>query len=67
MRIVHCVLARRAMRFRRADDGVAAVEFGLLLLPFLLMLMAIMELAMLMTTNSTVESALAMASREIKT
>ena len=54
-------------RFARSEDGATAVEFGVLATPFLMLLMGTMEMAMLMTTNSTVESALAIASRQIRT
>ncbi|MEM9749422.1 MAG: TadE/TadG family type IV pilus assembly protein [Pseudomonadota bacterium] len=53
--------------FSRAQDGVAALEFGLLALPFLMILMATIELSILMATNSTVSSALGAASRQIRT
>jgi len=58
---------KRIRGFARAEEGVAALEFGMLALPFLTLILATMELAMLMTANSTVESALAVASRQVRT
>jgi Flp pilus assembly protein TadG len=58
---------RFAARFARADAGAVALEFGLVLLPFLLMFFALFELAMAMLAFSSLEFATQAASRRIRT
>lgn len=59
---------RRFMgRFARADEGVVAVETGLVLLPFLLMFFALFELGMALLAFGTLEFATQAASRQIRT
>lgn len=53
--------------FRRRDDGVAAVEFGFVAAPFLAVLFAIMETAMVFFAGQTLETAVADSSRLILT
>lgn len=53
--------------FRRRDDGSAAVEFAFVLAPFLAVLFAIMETAMVFFAGQTLETAVADSSRLILT
>ncbi len=52
---------------RRRDDGAVAVEFGLVLAPFLAVLFAILETAMVFFAGQTLETAVATSSRLILT
>ena len=52
---------------RRRDDGAAAVEFGIVAAPFLAVLFAIMETAMVFLAGQTLETAAADSSRLILT
>jgi Flp pilus assembly protein TadG len=54
-------------RFARAQDGVAAVEFGLVAAPFLALLFAIMETAFVFFASQSLEAAVAQAGRLIMT
>lgn len=54
-------------RFRRAEAGATAVEFGLVALPFFALLFAIMETAFAFWSSQVLETAVANASREIYT
>lgn len=54
-------------RFRRSQDGATAVEFGFVALPFLMLLWAIFETALMFWTNQVLEEALSQASRSILT
>lgn len=54
-------------RFFRGDDGITAVEFALVVAPFLWVLMAIMELSMAFAASTSLEGATLSASRMIKT
>jgi Flp pilus assembly protein TadG len=58
---------RTLRAFRRREDGAAAVEFGLVLAPFLGMLFAILETALVFFAGQTLETAVADASRLILT
>jgi Flp pilus assembly protein TadG len=62
-------LARRASprRFLRHQDGAAAVEFGLILLPFLALMFGIMETALVFFADQTLETAAADSARLIMT
>jgi Flp pilus assembly pilin Flp len=53
--------------FRRRDDGSVAIEFGLVLAPFLAVLFAIMETAMVFFAGQTLETVVANSSRLIMT
>lgn len=53
--------------FRRAEDGATAVEFGFLALPFLVLVFAILEIAMVFWSTQVLETAVANASRQIYT
>jgi Flp pilus assembly protein TadG len=59
--------ARFARRFMRARSGAAAVEFGLVAIPFLALTFAIVETAMLFFATQSLEAAVADASRQILT
>ena len=62
-------LARRASprRFARRQDGAVAVEFGLIMLPFLALMFAIMETALVFFADQTLETAVADSARLIMT
>jgi Flp pilus assembly protein TadG len=53
--------------FRRDQDGIAAVEFGLVALPFFALLFAILETALVFWSTQVLETAVANASRTIYT
>ena len=53
--------------FRRRDDGAAAVEFAMVAAPFLAVLFAIMETAIVFFAGQTLETAVADSSRLILT
>ena len=62
------LLALRAMRrLARKEDGSAAVEFGMVAAPFLLLVFAIMETAIVFFAGQTLETAVADSSRLIMT
>lgn len=54
-------------RFRRADDGAAAVEFALVAFPFFLLVAAIFELGMVFLVDVTLDNAVGRVSRQIRT
>ena len=56
-----------ARRLVRRDDGAAAVEFGLVAVPFLGLLFAIMETALVFFAGQTLETAAADSARLIMT
>jgi Flp pilus assembly protein TadG len=67
---------RPARRFRktpfrrgllRATDGSAAVEFGMLAFPFLLMIFAILELCLVFVLDSVLDNATARTGRLVRT
>lgn len=61
-------LTRRRLRgFRRDQDGVAAVEFGLVAVPFFALLFAILETALVFWTTQVLETAVANAARTVYT
>src|SRR6516164_6053828 len=65
-------LARRpadsmAVRFARRQDGTAAVEFGLVAAPFLALLFAIVETAVVFFAGQALETAVADSARLIMT
>src|SRR6476619_6033656 len=59
--------ARAAGRFVRRQDGAAAVEFGLVAAPFLALVFAIMETAIIFFSGQALETAVADSSRLILT
>lgn len=54
-------------RFRRAQEGATAVEFGLVSIPFFLLVWAIIELGMVFFVDVTLDNAVGKASRQIRT
>ncbi|KPF70773.1 hypothetical protein IP69_09245 [Bosea sp. AAP35] len=58
---------RLLFRFRRAQDGATAVEFGFIALPFLMLLAAILETALLFWTSQVLEESVSQASRRLLT
>ncbi len=63
-RRVRCLLLRR---FRRSQDGVAAVEFAFVAAPFFALLFAIIETALMFWTNQVLEESLSQVSRSLVT
>jgi Flp pilus assembly protein TadG len=62
------LFAFRAMRrLARKEDGAAAIEFGLVAAPFLLLIFAIMETAFVFFAGQTLETAVADSARLIMT
>src|SRR5262249_62261572 len=62
-------LARRASprRFARHQRGAVAVEFGLILLPFLALMFGIMETALVFFADQTLQTAVSDSARLIMT
>lgn len=58
---------RLVRRFARRQDGAAAVEFALVALPFLALLFAILETALVFFAGQTLETAVADSARLIMT
>ena len=54
-------------RFRRSEDGATAVEFALISVPFLALLVAILETALLFWTSQVLEEAVSETSRRLLT
>lgn len=55
------------VRLGRDRDGSVAIEFALVAIPFIFMLVAIIELALMFTSAALLESATSSASRQIRT
>lgn len=58
---------RRLGRFARAEDGATAVEFALVLAPFLLLFFGLIELALIFFASMVLENAVIDSGREIRT
>ena len=58
---------RTIRRFARGNDGIAAVEFGIVAAPFLALMFAIMETAVVFFASQTLETAVADSARLIMT
>ena len=58
---------RTVRRFARREDGIAAVEFGIVALPFFALMFAILETAMVFFASQVLETAVADSSRLIMT
>jgi Flp pilus assembly protein TadG len=58
---------RELRRLARKEDGAAAIEFGIVALPFLLLVFAIIETSMVFFAGQTLETAVADSSRLIMT
>jgi Flp pilus assembly protein TadG len=54
-------------RFARREDGAAAIEFGMVAAPFLALMFAIMETALVFFASQTLETAVADSARLIMT
>jgi Flp pilus assembly protein TadG len=54
-------------RFRRADKGVAAVEFAMIVIPFMLLLYAVIDTSLVYFATQTLENGVSAAARQIKT
>ena len=63
----HAALRARSCRFARAQDGSAAIEFGLVAAPFLALLFAIIETAFVFFAGQSLEAAVAQAGRLVMT
>ena len=62
-----CCALRATRRLARKEDGAAAVEFGLVAAPFLLLVFAIMETAIVFFAGQALETAVADSARLIMT
>lgn len=67
VRLVRLLPKRLARRFVREQDGAAAVEFALVATPFLALLFAILETALVFFAGQTLETAAAESARLIMT
>jgi Flp pilus assembly protein TadG len=65
--VPNCYFGRRLPRFRRDQNGGAAVEFALLAVPFLVLLIAIFETALLFLAGQVLETGVAETARMIRT
>jgi Flp pilus assembly protein TadG len=66
-RLMRLLPAKVARRFVREQNGAAAVEFALIAVPFLALLFAILETALVFFAGQTLEAAVSDASRLIMT
>ncbi len=66
-RLLRLLPRRAARRFAHAQDGAAAIEFGLVAVPFLALTFAIMETALVFFSGQTLEAAAAASARLIMT
>jgi Flp pilus assembly protein TadG len=57
----------RLRRFARATEGVVALEFAFLALPFLFMIFALLELALVFLLAASLDTAMERAARSIRT
>ena len=57
----------RVLRFRTADRGATAMDFALVALPFIFLMVSLIELAMVFLVYTTLENATANAARTIRT
>ena len=60
-------LRHRWIRLRRNEDGITAVEFGFVAIPFLILFMGLLEVGLVFFGNMTIEHAVTEASRLIRT
>jgi Flp pilus assembly protein TadG len=67
MKGARILAARLVRRLLRRDDGTAAVEFGLVVIPFMGLLFAIIEVGLVFFAGQVMETAVADASRLILT
>ena len=66
-RVLGIAVTRVLRRFGRREEGSAAIEFGMVAAPFLGLLFAILETALVFFANQTLETAVADAGRLILT
>jgi len=66
-RLLRLLPQRAAHRFVRAQEGAAAIEFGLVAVPFLALTFAIIETALVFFSGQTLEAAAAASARLIMT
>ena len=68
-RTAACRIAARLglVRFRRDETGATAVEFGLVAVPFVALMFAILETALVFFAGQTLETAVSNAARLIRT
>lgn len=66
-RLHRCLPLRVTRRFVRRQDGTAAIEFGLVALPFLALTFAILETALVFFADQTLENAASEAGRLVMT
>lgn len=66
-RVLRLLPVRTARRFARRQDGVAAIEFALIAVPFLALTFAILETALVFFATQTLETAASDAGRLIMT
>lgn len=66
-RLLRLMPARLARRFVRQQEGAAAVEFALVAVPFLALIFAILETALVFFAGQTLEAAVTDASRLLMT
>jgi Flp pilus assembly protein TadG len=60
-------LARQTRLFRRREDGATAIEFGIVIFPFIAILFAIVEIALVFFAGQVLETAVADSARRIMT
>ena len=61
------IIKRPARALARDRSGAAAVEFAIVAAPFLLLMMAILEVALFFTASSVIENGVVEAARDIRT
>jgi len=61
------ILSNILKPWKKDESGVSAVEFSLIGLPFLIMVIGIIEMALMFTAQSLLEASTAQASRQIRT
>ncbi|HZP75656.1 MAG TPA: TadE/TadG family type IV pilus assembly protein [Pseudolabrys sp.] len=64
---IECTAQRHARRFARQQDGAAAVEFALVATPFIAMMFAIIQTALVFFSGQALETAAANSARLILT
>ena len=66
-KLSHTRLSRITRRFVRHEEGATAIEFGIVAAPFLALMFAIMETALVFFASQTLETAVADSARLIMT
>lgn len=65
--ITGCVMAGKLRRWIKKDDGVVAVEFALIALPFFLMLLGLIEISLYFASGVVLEGSANDAARTVRT